>query len=141
MLATYPAEVMELRLMLEPQAAAFAARRASPLEIDELVKAVTRGGSASCFEDFERWDGLFHKIVVQAARNGLLTAVYDVVDAARSEKVWGQLKRASITTDRRQRYQASHAIIASAVADRDAAAAEDEMRRHLVEVRYNMLGE
>lgn len=138
-LKTYPAEVLEMRLMLEPQAAALAARRASPVDIEEIAKAAARGGGATSFEEFERWDALFHKFVVTAARNGLLTALYESIDAARSERIWGQLKRASVTPERRRSYQHSHALIAGAIGDRDAGLAEREMRRHLMEVSANML--
>ncbi|MYZ49720.1 FCD domain-containing protein, partial [Propylenella binzhouense] len=119
-------------------AARLAALRAAPADVAALERAVRRGNDAAGFEDFESWDANFHRMLIAAARNGLLVGLYRTIEAARAERIWGRLKRASLTSERRRRYEESHAAIAAAIADRDPARAEAEMRRHIEEVRANM---
>ncbi|MGQ7793853.1 FadR/GntR family transcriptional regulator [Faunimonas sp. B44] len=135
---TYPAEVLEVRLIVEPPAAALAALRAGPADVAALERAVSRGAEAASFEEFESWDANFHRMLLAAARNGLLASLYRSIEAARSDRIWGRLKRASLTSERRKDYEESHAAIAAAIADRDPARAEAEMRRHIKAVQASM---
>ena len=62
------------------------------------------------------------------------------MDAARDLPVWGSIERRSQTPERRCGYEAGHAAVVDALVERDAEAARDRMRDHLVEVRGNLLG-
>lgn len=140
-LETFPAEVLETRLLLEPVIAGLAAQRATSSQISLIETAVARGNEATSLEDFETWDAAFHRHVVAAARNSLMVQLYRTIEQARTSIVWGRLKRASLTPRRRGRYESSHGAIARAISDRDSRAAERHMRQHLAEVRSNMLGD
>ena len=81
-----------------------------------------------------------HHAIAQAAHNGLLMCVFDVVTTARNSPVWGSLKRQTATPERLRCYRAEHTEIVEALHDRDPEAAETRMRRHLEHVSDNLLG-
>jgi len=137
---TNPAEVLETRLILEPTLAARAAMRATPSQVNQLREIVRFGDAAATFEEYEHWDAAFHELVVAAAHNKLCEKLYRYISDARSHSVWGRLKRASLSTERRACYQLSHNEITLAISDRDTDAAKRLMSEHIQEVRQNMLG-
>lgn len=137
---TNPAEVLETRLILEPTLAAHAAMRATPSQVERLRQVVLSGDRAETFEEYEHWDAVFHEGVVHAAHNRLCETFYRHITDARTHAVWGRLKRASLSTERRASYQTSHRLICEAISDRDPEAARREMKDHILMVRENMLG-
>ncbi|WP_407049736.1 FadR/GntR family transcriptional regulator [Methyloraptor flagellatus] len=139
-LRTYPAEVFEARLIIEPKVAALAALRATRQEIEEMQKSIARGGSADSLRDFEKWDSVFHRIIVEAARNGLLAALYETIHTVRAGNLWGKMKEQSLTPERMKAYIGSHQDILEAIKDRDSKEAERHMYNHIVSARENILG-
>ena len=113
---TSPAEIMQVRLVLEPPVAALAARVANQADLDRISHCLTRGGASDDFEGFEAWDAKLHRAVAQAAHNGLLMNMFDVMNTARALPVWGSLKRRTSTPERRRCYHAEHAAIVEALA-------------------------
>jgi DNA-binding FadR family transcriptional regulator len=136
---TNPAEVMEVRLMLEPRIAALAAWRATPAELRDMEAAVARGGAADDTATFERWDGRLHRLIALSARNALLLSLFDTVNAARQSELWGRLKAASLTVERRRAYVRQHGRILSAIRDRATDGAARAMREHLEAVQRHLL--
>lgn len=137
---TYPAEVFETRLIVEPKVAGLAALRATPIEIDGLQKAISHGRAAKGLAEFEKWDAVFHRIVAQASRNGLLWSLYETIHMVRAGQLWGRMKEQSLTAERMKAYTAKHEDILRAIKDRDSATAEDQMRMHILEAKLNILG-
>lgn len=137
---TSPAEIMQVRLLLEPQVAALAARVATQADLDRIGECLDGGGACADFEGFESWDAKLHRAIAHAAHNGLLMNMFDVVNTARALPVWGSLKRRTSTPERRRCYHAEHAAVVDALRDRDPAGAADAMRRHLEHVSDNLLG-
>lgn len=138
--ATSPAEIMEVRLMLEPQIAALAARCATTAELAYVRQCVTACEDAASHESFEAADAAFHRAIAAASHNEFLLHIFDVVNAVRNEPLWGSLKRRSFTTERRQAYERDHRAIAEALDQRDGESARTLMRDHVVRVRGNLLG-
>src|SRR3546814_14669610 len=56
-----PTEVMELRLMLEPQFVRLAATRASSDDLTRMLHCLTESELTSTVLDFEYWDGMLHR--------------------------------------------------------------------------------
>jgi DNA-binding FadR family transcriptional regulator len=137
---TSPAEIMQVRLVLEPPVAALAARVATQADLDRISQCLERGGDTDEFEAFERWDGKLHRAIAEAAHNGLLMNMFDVMNTARQLPVWGSLKRRTSSTERRRCYHAEHTTIVDALRDRDPDGAQAAMRRHLENVADNLLG-
>ncbi|MGO8092921.1 FadR/GntR family transcriptional regulator [Rhizobium leguminosarum] len=139
-LRTYPAEVFEARLIIEPKIAALAALRATRQEVEEMQKSIARGSTSESLVDFEKWDAVFHRIIVQAARNGLLASLYEGIHAVRAGNLWGKMKEQSLTSERMATYIVSHQAILDAIKDRDSREAERNMYDHIIEARANILG-
>lgn len=135
-----PADVMEIRLMLEPGAAAFAATDASSGDLDAVEAAHARAVGAADMPTFERWDAEFHHRIVECSRNDLLREFHNLLRALRDQSPWLEMKRRSFSEERRRRYCAEHAAVLDALRQRDPAAARDAMTEHLLTVRVNMLG-
>jgi len=137
---TSPAEIMQIRLVLEPPVAALAARVATQADLDRIGRCLERGGEADGFEAFEAWDARLHRAIAEAAHNGLLMNMFDVMNAARQLPVWGSLKRRTSTPERRRCYHEEHTAIVDALRDRDPDGAAAAMRHHLEHVADNLLG-
>ncbi|MBC3192840.1 FadR family transcriptional regulator [Pseudonocardia sp. C8] len=137
---TSPAEIMQVRLLLEPQVAGLAAQVATQADLDRITECLTGGGAAADFEGFESWDARLHRAIAKAAHNGLLMNMFDVVNTARALPVWGTLKRRTSNAERRRCYHEEHTSIVDALRDRDPDAAEAAMRQHLEHVSNNLLG-
>lgn len=137
---TSPAQVMEARLTIEPQLAQLVAAHATSSDFTEMQRCHEAGVKAATMEEFEKWDAALHQAIAEAAHNPLIIEAYNLITRARDQGEWGELKRRSLTPERRALYQADHARIVSALTSRDAAKGEDELRAHLLRVRANLLG-
>ncbi len=137
---TSPAEIMQVRQVLEPPVAMLAARVATQADLDRIAAALESGGGAEDFASFERWDATLHRAIAAAAHNGLLMNMFDVMNTARSLPVWGSLKRRTSTPELRRCYHREHTDIVAALRDRDPDAAGEGMRVHLQHVADSLLG-
>ncbi len=135
-----PLEIMEVRLMVEPQAAEFAAARANGAELDAMTSCLDHGDAAETIADFEMWDGLFHQALIASCRNQLLIDIYDAINAVRRQSDWSALKERTMTRERRANMQTQHRQIVAALRARDTKLAGSEMLRHLREVKRNLVG-
>lgn len=138
--STHPEEVIEVRLLLEPHIAGLAARRATAGDIEAMERAIQRSRTAADVAEFELWDGAYHRAMAEAAHNGLLQGLFDAINAIRQEEIWGRLKEASLTGERKTAYIRQHSECLDAIRDRDPARAEALMRAHLETVKGNMFG-
>jgi GntR family transcriptional regulator, uxu operon transcriptional repressor len=137
---TSPSEIMQVRLLLEPQVATLAARVATQADLERIAECLDAGGACDDFESFETWDARLHRAIAQAAHNGLLMNMFDVLNTARALPVWGTLKRRTSSPERRRCYHREHTAIVDALRDRDPDSAAQAMRSHLQNVSDNLLG-
>ncbi len=135
-----PADVMDIRLMLEPGAAGFAATNASVSDILGIEEAHRQAVTAFEMPVFERWDAEFHHRIVTCSRNGLLKDFHELLRELRNQSPWFEMKRRSFSEERRRHYCAEHAFIIEALHCRDPDCARNAMQAHLMTVRFNMLG-
>jgi DNA-binding FadR family transcriptional regulator len=135
-----PSDVMELRLLLEPQVVELAVNRASPAEIDTMHECLEQARNSKTLEDFEHWDDMLHRSFAAASRNPLFVAVYAMIGNVRLGAAWGELKRRTLNDELKKRHFDEHVRIVHAVRDRDSAAARREMQHHLDHIRSNMFG-
>jgi len=136
-----PAEVMELRLMIEPQFIELAATRASGRDLQQIVHCLEESEKAASVLEFEYWDGMLHQAILAAAHNNLLIDIYEAVNGVRKQPEWESLKLRSLTPERLARYRQQHRAIVEALKTRDAEAASKAVREHLLEVRNAMMGQ
>lgn len=135
-----PKEIMETRLLIEPALAALVVAHANSADMERIEEAMRGAEAARDFEDFEVWDGRFHQAIADATHNRLVIEVYRTITVARDFAEWGDLKRKSITIDRRAAYEAEHRDIVAALRSRDGGRAEATLGAHLLNVRRNLLG-
>ena len=123
-------EVYEVRRALEVEAAGLAALRRTPGDLAVIDKALARRTAARKKNDergFLTADLAFHKAVVDAAHNPLLSALYASSIAAIARAIDDVVADPSMTTDSR----ALHEKLAQAVRRKDQRAAITAVRRHL----------
>ncbi len=138
LLGVSPIDMMAVRHILEPRAAALAATNASASDLDSIAAAHEAADAAEDMETFERYDGEFHQRIFAASRIELLNYLHDMLLLVRSQELWVQIKRRSFSPARRQAYCAEHAAIVQALLRRDADAADSAMRVHLDSVARNL---
>ena len=134
-----PADIMEVRLIMEPQAAALAAHRASADDLAELKDILRRSIAAKGTAEFEHWDAALHLGIFRATKNALLIDYCEAINAARNQPHWYRLKQRSLTEERRRRYDSDHSAIVAALVQRDAEAARRLQHAHLARVRDNLM--
>ena len=135
-----PAEVMEVRLIFEPQAALLAAGRATTQDLRAVDQAFRNAVAAKGAAEFEEWDARFHLAIIRATHNSMLIDYCEAINVARRQPQWNRLKRRSTTPESRSRYDQQHGGVVAALQDRDADAARAAMQKHLLEVRDRLLG-
>jgi len=136
-----PADLMEVRLIIEPQAAALAANRASSAELDRMREALRHSISARGLAELEHWDAQLHLRVFEASKNAVLIDYCRAINKVRDEPAWYQLKKRTVTAELRTIYDRQHSALVEALADHDPEAARNAMRDHLLRVRQNLLGD
>ncbi len=135
-----PADMMEIRLLLEPTAAAFAATNASASELAGVAEAHRRAIGAMEMPEFEHWDAELHHRIFACSRNELLREMHNVLRLLRNQPPWFEMKQRSFSEERRQRYCDEHQRFVDAISHRDPDAARGAMRVHLRTVEANILG-
>jgi DNA-binding FadR family transcriptional regulator len=138
--AASPAEIMEARLLLEPQLAQLAAINADQSDFARFDECIRHGDAADDFEAFEHWDAALHQAIAKSTHNRLVIELYAMITRARDLTEWGELKRRSLSAERRDQYRREHHVIVAALQARNVAKAEEALLRHLERVRSNLLG-
>jgi DNA-binding FadR family transcriptional regulator len=137
--STNPMEIMEVRMVIEPRLAGFAAMRATPAMITEMHRCIEKSESAKDIRTFELWDATLHRTIAEAAHNSLLLSVMNIVNAMRQDKLWGQLKESAVTPEKMKEYSGQHHDCIKAIEARHASGAERAMVEHLQQVRNDLL--
>lgn len=134
-----PLEVLEARLVIEPEAVALATLRARPNNIFEIREALAAGLAATDIVKFEYWDGRLHQAIFRATRNTALIAYYQALNQIRNQPSWIALKKKSLTRERQRLYDRQHTAIVTAIENRLPDRAKSAMRAHLESVRKAMM--
>jgi GntR family uxuAB operon transcriptional repressor len=137
---TSPADLMEARLAMEPAIIELAIRNASASDLQRMDACCDEAEAAETLEAFEHWDAELHQAIADAAHNSFVGNVFSLMKTVRAQGDWGQLKKKSVTPERRLAYQAQHRQIVGALRDRDAVRARELTLEHLLQVRRNLLG-
>jgi DNA-binding FadR family transcriptional regulator len=135
-----PADMMEIRLLLEPAAAAFAATNASAAELNAVREAHLTACESEDMPVFEHWDAEFHHRVFACCRNDFLKEIHNLMRAIRNQSPWFEMKKRSFSEERRQVYCREHQAILDSLLHRDPEGANQAMLIHLKTVERNLLG-
>ncbi len=130
-----PADVMEVRLMVEPAIAAAAALRARAGELEALGALLEPDADPA--PDWRAWearDDAFHSALAAASRNPLLGSLLETLHRMRRSEDWTRLRRGALDAQAQRANLRRHREIFEAVSRRDAAGAAAAMRAHLTDV-------
>ncbi|WP_248306674.1 GntR family transcriptional regulator [Bosea sp. AAP35] len=130
-------DLFEMRLLIEPKAAAFAALRSSQEHFDALTilsdnMARVAGGEETDYAQFAEGDARLHHLVAQASGNRF------VAQTVEGLHVHLHIFRFLFRTNAPEQALQEHAAIVRALLARDADAAEGAMRDHLEASRQRM---
>lgn len=131
-----PTDVIELRMMLEPQLARLAAIRASANDIAQINRAaVGRPG-----QEYGATDLTFHREIARASRNALAKELYDMLRQVGFDARVRLPQAKPFCPKRREARDREHLAIARAIAARDPDLAAATMQAHLAEVQRLVVG-
>lgn len=137
---TSPADMMEIRQLLEPAAASFAATNASTSELNAVREAHQTACDSADMPTFEHWDAEFHHRIFACSRNDFLKEIHNLMRILRNQSPWFEMKKRSFSEERRQIYCHEHQAIVDALIQRDPDGARQAMLAHLQTVERNLLG-
>jgi DNA-binding FadR family transcriptional regulator len=135
-----PADLMAARLIVEPQAAAIAAKNASLADLQGIAEAHDHASKAHQTDEFEHWDSQFHQRLFAATRNELLASIHAILQVIRSRNAWIELKRKSFSENQRRDYCTQHAEVVAALGNRDADGAAQAMLQHIEAIEMALFG-
>ncbi len=125
------ADLFELRQLIEPAAAGLTAKRATPDQVDEIVRLgremagrASRGELVD-YSAFARLDSQFHGAIVEATGNGMLRRSFEMMHA--HVHMFRLLFDRAITSEA----VAEHDAVIDAITRHDAPQAALAMRHHL----------
>ena len=124
-------ELIEARLIVEPELAARAAERSTAEDLRALESAIdTMQQSVADAEKFVASDHEFHEAIFKAAGNRICTLLFTVVHQSFEELI-----RFTSELVQPEHTLRMHRRILAAIAKRDAEGARKQMREHLEDVR------
>jgi DNA-binding FadR family transcriptional regulator len=135
-----PSDVMELRLLIEPQMADLIVLRATARDIETLEECIHKSEAARSYHEYEKWDEALHRALARCTKNNGVVAVMESINAHRNQPAWINLKKQTLTRGVRRTYEKQHRAIVEAVKRRDRKLTQEAIRQHLLEVKRNLLG-
>ncbi len=131
-------EILEFRLLMEPQIAALAARNITPEELDRLkIIICDQERKILAGREDSELDSAFHQGLAAASKNRIVRQVIDTVNCilneSRSESLWSEARRRASVI--------GHLKIVDALENRDSEMAYSAMKEHLWSVERIILGD
>lgn len=135
-----PAELIQARQLFEPHVAALVVLNGTESDVRNL-RRLTEAQPGMSGSSFEESDILFHRMLARATHNELVVAMADLLGRARKHPEWIKLKDVVARRNGGPRPGAAteHLAVVAAIEARDAEDAASSMRRHLENVRRNLL--
>ena len=131
--------LMETRMMIEPQIAYLAAQRAKQENIDKLAQIIeTIQAAGSNKGNHTPYDVAFHKAIAECTQNDVLYRILPIICESIHE---GYFKTANVPGSYERAIQ-SHFNIYQAIVNKDPETAKNETEKHLRQTRedINILG-
>ncbi|HEY2257102.1 MAG TPA: FCD domain-containing protein [Variovorax sp.] len=133
-----PAELMVARRLIEPLMPGLIVRNATAADFATMQHCIEQSEAAETTAAFEHWDSELHKALAVATHNGFFVRILELSQRVRDQGEWGRLKARSLTGPRRKDYEQQHRDLVDALRDRDAAAAQKALIRHLDQIQRNL---
>ncbi|MCA0920845.1 FadR/GntR family transcriptional regulator [Pseudooceanicola nanhaiensis] len=139
-------QILELRMGIEIEAAAIAARRRTEADLDTIREAVEAFAAQQRHSPENARAGVeadlrFHRAICEATRNSYYLAFYDYLSASLRETIEAGRERALQRGGDSREAAEEHRSIVEAIAEQDMFAARKRMRKHLELSRDRLLGQ
>ena len=125
-----PFEVLETRLLIEPEAAALAAARIDENQLAELKQALEEMDMADA-EGKEQADNRFHCLIAEASENSALISVVNWLWTLRNDSPISELFHRRVRQEGVHPSIGEHRRIYNAIRARDPLRAREAMRTHI----------
>ena len=129
----YPREILQARLILEPEIGSIAAKEATPSEVKELktiLDELQRVGSDPVKRLIK--DVGFHIKIAEITKNRVLIQLYLVIADLIKKDLWPIMKARSWSKENRFKiYTNQHKDIYTAISNKDEESAESAIRKHI----------
>lgn len=126
----------EVRLLLEPEVARFAAERATDAELNAIQDALEHRQSRVTAGEDPRWlDIGFHRLVADAAHNPVYAVIMHALMDLEAHVVMPAIV---LSAGDNEQVRAAHARVLEAIVSRDGNRAHAAMRAHIVDVQRRM---
>ena len=127
--------IVEARLIFEPEAARLAAQRAQPEDLEEMKDVIEKMSDAVEKGELPgSFDLKFHKLIARAARNPILEMLSESMLEVASQVITNLHPSADVLRHVVKR----HRDVFEAVSKRDAHLAYDVMSKHIIDVRNRL---
>lgn len=126
-----PADVMEVRLGLEPTLAALAASRAGAQERVQFAQIAAATQKVNDQASYDAADDIFHYKIAEMAHNALYLTMYEAIRSVRREASWTRPRAEAYSDEVFPLLARQHKTLAEAIIKGDAARAEAAMTEHL----------
>ena len=136
--ATTLSEILEARFLIEPLVARLAAQRAEQVDIAMIEQYFLAANKAQSWADWERWDELLHRAIVEASGNGILISTIDHLLRIKTHAKWTVQRAAEFDPALTARYGREHRAVVSCIIGGDGEGAEAAMRRHMLGLKLTV---
>ena len=127
-------QLMDVRQLIEPQAAAWAAETATENQIKEIHEAQAKMQHAATIQDFVVADALFHRAILKAANNEIMIAMEGVIFSA----LLSSIRLTNADPRSNEKSMPLHLRVMTAIEARDSAEASAAMKEHLEDTRIRL---
>lgn len=135
-----PAEMMDVRCILEPGMVDLIMLNASRADLDTIASTVTKGEFSQNAVEWNKADDDFHLALARATHNRLIISLYEAFSLSRKQGAWFRMKQKSVNSNLWQHFQAQHRAISDALSAGDRDAACKAIHEHIEEARANLRG-
>lgn len=131
-----PSEILEARLVIEPEIAALAATRATDADIDAIARAIElMREEHRMAAETEQGDREFHRLIAAAAHNEFLQGTLADIWREMTAPLWQTLQAHIRNPLLRLKWIEDHEAIHATLATRDRRRARSAMKAHVKRVR------
>ena len=134
-------QILEARLLIEPQLVPLVVERAGPEDFAAMEECLDGIRHARTWSAYKEWKYQLHLVIVRAAGNELLTGMFEAIIRARRADQWGGTDPAQqISDEARATTLAANAAIVTALRERRTAEAAEAVRRYLTDTLASLHG-
>ena len=126
-----PFEILEMRLLIEPETCALAAERISDDQLEQLRKIYNEMGRTSGTSDVEAFDSQFHNLIAEAAENTAIARTVSWLWLLRDQSELSRGFHRLIIKEGVYPVLDEHTAIFNALKNRNPDEARKAMRKHL----------